>query len=686
MTHPTPQGRVLRRLAIKLGALVLGGSVTLAAALALTQALLPPLDMSRYQRLSPVITARDGEWLNVFLTEDDRWRIHTPADSVSPRYVQALLAIEDQHFYRHPGVNPFAMVRAAGQWLRHGRVVSGGSTLTMQVVRLLEPRPRTMRSKWIEITRALQLEQQWSKHDILTMYLTLLPMGGNLESVQAASHRYLHTDPRQLSLAEVSVLLAIPQSPERRRPDRHGERTLEAAERIADRLIALGLFAPQDKDELNDLMLDQPQAFPNHSWHLSRQLADAHPGSARMPLTSTLDYRLQRVIEEQAEATRFALIPEQNMAVLVMDARTGEVLAHLGSLGLASASGYLDLTRAVRSPGSALKPFIYGMAMDDGLITDQTILWDQPTRFGAYVPSNFELGHQGAVRAGVALQDSLNIPAVQVMEQLGPQLFLQAWQQAGLAYVLPSDADANVAVALGAIGVRLSDLVQAYAALASEQSGRIPTLRTVAGEPTAHQPSLLSPESARQLHAILAAAPMVDGRLHRSLSRNGAAAAFKTGTSYGYRDAWAVGAMGPYVVGVWIGRPDGAPVTGNTGRTSALRLAMEVADQLPANDPPPPWLPLPIDDSVVARTASIIHPQPNTDLVLTQAPHPERRIALALSAAHEHITVQVNGQALNDPQHIPVPHNGAYRIELFDKHVLRQTVEFTVISPILSID
>lgn len=683
------QRRLRFRVATTAGAM-LAGVATLALIALITWVLLPPLDISRYQTLSPVVTARDGEVLNVFLAADERWRIHTSPENVSPRYIHSLLLIEDQHFYRHPGVNPLALIRAAGQWLRYGQIVSGGSTITMQVARLLEPKPRTIKNKWIEIVRALELEYHWSKDEILAMYLTLVPMGGNLESIQAASLRYLGTDPRHLSLADVSVLLAIPQSPERRRPDRHSDNTRQAALHIADRLIQHGLFSPQDKDEIDLLPLDEIVQFPNHSWHLSRRLANVEANGSNGWVVSTLDYSLQRTLEDKAWAMKYALSSKQNVAAMVLHAPSGEVLAHLGSLGLDSASGYMDLTTAVRSPGSVLKPFIYGMAMDDGLITDQTILWDRPTRFGRYVPTNFELGHQGPVRVGTALQASLNVPAVQVLEELGPRLFLDAWDQAGLDYWLPAGATPNVAIALGAIGMRLSDLVQAYGALALHQEGTIPLMRTLREQGTSEvgegvaqtqMSRLLTPETARVLHAILAAAPMVDGRMHRALA-GGAVPAFKTGTSYGYRDAWAVGAIGSYVVGVWVGRPDGAPVTGATGRSSALRLAMALADQLPVKERPSLWAPLPLDLLTTAKAPQIVSPEPGADLVLTEPPHPERSIALQLSGSQYKTMLRVNGKNLAVDDRIPVPYNGGYHIELYEDHVLRHSVEINVMSPV----
>jgi len=673
----------LRRGVLLGGALVLGAVLAGVAAVGLTLALLPALDLSRYQTRSALVSARDGELLHVALAADERWRLHTTPAMVSPRYLEALLAIEDRHFHLHPGVNPFALARAAWQWARHGRVVSGGSTLTMQVVRLLEPRPRTLRSKWIELVRALELEWRHPKDEILAMYLTMVPMGGNAESVRVAAHHYLDTDPRQLSLADVAVLLAIPQSPEQRRPDRHAERTREAAARIAERLIARGLFAAHDVDELALLPLGSARRFPQHAWHLSGQLIrQTSDASAAAGIGSTIDLRLQRTLEDKVQALRPALGPRQNVAAMVLDAATGELLAHVGSLGLDSESGFMDLTQALRSPGSTLKPFVYGMAMDDGLISDQTVLIDQPTRFGAYAPVNFEGAHQGPVRVGTALQASLNVPAVLVMEQLGAGLFLDVWAQAGLGYALPDGASPNVAVALGALGVRLVDLVLAYAALAND--GHVPALRTRLDTDTERpRQRLLTAASAHTLSAILAAAPMVDGRLHRAWSGSGAVPAFKTGTSYGHRDAWAIGGTGGHVVGVWIGRPDGAPVPGMTGRALALRLAMDLADQLPSGPRPDAWRALPIGGQAEAAhrpPPQVIRPEPDANLLLHAPPHPERSIALQLSGVSETTVLYVNGEPLGHLDAIPVPHDGGYRVEVFDAHTRVQVLELHIMS------
>jgi penicillin-binding protein 1C len=681
-----------------------GGALCLGvAAVVLTYAALPSLDLSRYEQVSTTVLARDGELLNVFLSRDHAYRLYTRIEDIDPHYIKALLALEDQWFWWHPGVNPLSLVRAASQWAASGAVVSGGSTITMQVARLLEPKARTVWHKWQEIVRAFELELLYSKREILQMYMTMVPMGGNLEGVRSASLRYWGMEPKNLSLSEVSLLLSVPQSPEVRRPDRHPENTLSSVQWVGRMLVENGVFPISDLDELNTLPFEALKPLPDMAWHFSRRVVasegkalDALPRDELLPrwagvLNTSLDYRMQHRVSLKIAQFARRLSASENMSVMVTNGQTGEILAYIGSLGLDSDAGYMDLTRATRSPGSTLKPFIYGMAFDDGLLTPQTLLHDTPKAYGDYAPSNFDKGHRGPVRAGVALQDSLNIPAVAVLSDLGADLFYQAWQDAGLSLALPTGADPNLGLALGAVGTRLQDLVQGYGAFVN--GGRVQPLTyekveesLVTGLQVSGSP-LLTGSSAAQITQILGSAHTIDGRVARASTVGGMSASFKTGTSYGYRDSWAVGVKGKYVIGVWVGRPDGTPVVGQTGRTVALRLASDVADSLRVDGALPVWTPEPISAGAAGLNrppVRLIYPSNGTSVVVIDEPTPQRELEVKLSGVRDGLRVLLNDVPIAASQlrraRLAIPVDGTYELKVIDGGVVQDTASFTVIS------
>ena len=650
---------------------------------------LPKLDLHRYQNVSTIVQARDGELLNVFLSEDHSYRLDTRIEDVDPRYIDALLVLEDEWFWFHIGVNPLSLIRAAGQWALNGSIVSGGSTITMQLARLLEPKPRTLQNKWREIVRSIEIEIRFTKQEILQMYMTMLPMGGNLEGLRAASLKYWGKEPKNLSLSEIALLLSVPQSPESRRPDRQPDNALLSIKRVGKKLINAGLFPHSDYDELNSLPFVKLKPLPNVAWHYSKEViarAKDKKHSLRI-ISSSLDYRIQQTVIQKATQFSKQLSADQNIAVMVTNGNTGEILAYLGSLGLNSNAGFMNLTRAVRSPGSTLKPFIYGMAFDDNLITSQTILHDTPKTYGSYAPSNFDKGHQGAVRAGVALQQSLNIPAVSVISDLGPNIFYNSWRKAGLMLKLPRGANANVGIALGAVGTRLQDLVQGYGALAN--SGRVMPLSyeklVISSKIHSLSPSLLTKSSADEITNILASAEGIEGRVTRAYTQGGSQASFKTGTSYGYRDSWAIGVKGLYVIGVWVGRPDGTPVTGQTGRSVALRLANDIADKLRSDRAIKLWYPEPLSITEIEKPpVRLIYPTNGINIISTKPPNINRKFKINLSGSGDKLTIYLNEKLVksNDiaQSKIPVPHDGTYQLKVFDEGILTDTVTFTIVS------
>lgn len=568
-------GRAARRALLAVAGLVAAG----VGLLALDRLLPPPLDRLA---ASTEVVDRDGRLLRPFPTADGTWRLATRPVQVAPLYLDMLIAVEDRRFWWHPGVDPLAVLRALGQAVRRGRVVSGASTLAMQVARLLEPRPRTPAAKAIEALRALQLVWRLGRQGVLEAYLTLAPMGGNLEGVRAGALAWLGREPDRLSPAEAAFLVALPQAPARLRPDRDPRATARARDRILARAVAAGLLDPAGLQAARAAPVpEERRPMPFLAPHLAERLARAaEPGAV---LATTVDGRLQATLERLARDRLDRLPPPVDLALLVVETESGAVRARLGSGDWADRrrAGQLDLTRAVRSPGSTLKPFVYGLAFDAGLAHPGTLVADRPVRFAGWAPGNFEGGFDGELPVRVALQRSLNLPAVQVAERLGPAVLARRLALAGMALELgPTGAAPGLPLVLGGVGTRLEDLAQAYTALARDGTAvalrEAPEPARPAGEP------LLAPATARAVAAILAELPRPEG-----FAEDGRRIAYKTGTSHRLRDGWAIGFDGGHLVAAWIGRADGASCAPCTGPGGAAPLLFQVMALLPDRSLPP---------------------------------------------------------------------------------------------------
>lgn len=539
---------------------------------------------SLVQVASTEVLDRNGRLLRAYTVADGRWRLAVKLQAVDPDYVAMLVAYEDKRFYRHNGVDPVAMLRAVGQAIANGRVVSGGSTLTMQVARLLEDGSTGRWSgKLRQLRLALALERRLSKQDILTLYLNRAPFGGNLEGVRAASRAYFGQEPRRLTPAQAALLVALPQSPERRRPDRQPAQALAARDRVLTLMAVKGLLdAETVAADKTETVTAKRRDFPKFAPHLAdRALATA-------PLQSvhrlTVDRDLQRTLQELAITAVQGKDPRLQVAFVVADYQTGDILASVGSARYQADArlGFVDMTRALRSPGSTLKPLVYGMAFDEGLVHPETLIEDRPTAFGSYRPQNFDGKFRGTLRVREALQLSLNLPVVSLTQALGPATLLARLHRAGLDPVLPVGKP-GLAIALGGLGLTLEDLVQLYGAIANGGNARpLRWRQSVTDEPSIR---ILSPESAWQVANILSGiAPPA------TAARSGLA--FKTGTSYGNRDTWALGFDGRHVAGVWMGRADGTPVPGAFGADLAAPILFELFARLKPRltplPPPPP--------------------------------------------------------------------------------------------------
>jgi penicillin-binding protein 1C len=628
---------------------ILIGLLALGLVLAALDFAFPP-DVSRGARSSPVTLDRRGAWLRALPVENGRWRIRADLDRTDSLFVSRLIRIEDSRFDVHRGVDPFAVARAAASALLRGRIRSGASTLTMQTARLLTPHRRTFAAKVIEMVRAMQLEERLSKRQILGLYLTLAPYGGNLEGVRAASLAYFGHEPASLTNGEQALLIAMPQSPEARRPDRHPAAARAARAVVLAKMVRLHLIDPRAQAEANAEPLPHRVAFPVLAWHAAGELARAAP-AGQASVVSTLDGDLQRRLEGLAARTARAQGPGTQVAILAIEIKSRAVRAAVGSAGLDLPGGWIDKTRALRSPGSALKPLIYGLAFDDGLATPDTQIDDTPRRFADYQPEDFDRVFHGPVTAREALIYSLNVPAVTLLDRIGAPAFETRIEATGARMVRPKAAfrDAGLALALGGEGITLRDLGLLYAALGDDGLAR-PLAWTQADADRSGRPSgvrLMRPAAARQVLDILREGPAPKGRAPSALTRGGPMMAFKTGTSYGFRDAVAAGVGGGYAMVVWTGRADGGARGGLTGRDAALPLLFDVADQLggPSANPPriaPTTAPRALGRLVRPSEGPRLIFPPDGARIIVPAFGPSSR-GLTMAAAGEHLSWYADG-------------------------------------------
>jgi penicillin-binding protein 1C len=536
---------------------------------------LGPIDLQAARQSSAIVVDRDNRLLRAFTMPDGRWRLPVELGEVDPRYVAMLLAYEDGRFYEHRGVDWRALARAAFQLAARGRVVSGGSTMTMQVARLIEPREeRSLSAKLRQLARAWQIERQVSKTGVLNRYLALAPFGGNVEGVRAASLAYFGKEPRRLTIGEAALLVALPQSPEFRRPDRFAEAARKARDRVLDRAAARGVIKAEEAAAgKREIVPTERRPFPMLAPHAAEEAVAADPRAHVLKLS--IDARLQVKLEELARENAERLGPKISVAIVALDNASGEIRARVGAADYLSAEreGAVDMSEAPRSPGSALKPFIYALAFENGIAHPETVLFDRPARYGAYTPENFDLGFQGTVTARRALQMSLNLPAVELLADVGPANFLARLHSAGATITLPKDAPPGLAIGLGGLGITLTDLARLYAGFA--RGGEAPALveRLGAASGAIGPRRVTDPVAAYYIEDILRGAPPPANSLSGRI-------AFKTGTSYGYRDALAIGFDKGMTIAVWVGRPDNAPVPGLVGRQVAAPILFDAFARL----------------------------------------------------------------------------------------------------------
>lgn len=534
------------------------------------------LDLAAASQGSRIVVDRNGRLLRAFTTPDGRWRLPIAAKEVDPRFIAMLIAYEDRRFYSHHGLDFLSLARAALQWISHGHIVSGGSTLTMQVARLIEPQAgKSVAAKFEQILRAVKIERRMDKTGVLDLYLALAPYGGNIEGARAASLAYFGREPKRLSVAEAALLVALPQAPETRRPDRYTIAARAARDRVLDRVFARGIITKTERDAAKrEAVPQERRAFPMLAAHASE--AALRRAREQRVHQLTLDAKLQASLEGLAREAAEAIGPKLSCAILVIDNASGEIRAHVGAADYFSQqrAGAIDMTNAIRSPGSALKPFIYVLAFENGIAHPETVLDDRPRHYGTYAPENFDHSFQGTVTARRALQLSLNLPAVELLDEIGPEQFIARLRNAGVRIVLPDETAPGLAAGLGGLGITLRDLAALYAGLA--RGGTVPRLReTMDGVGTAETGTrrIAEPVASWYVAGILrGVAPPLNAPFGRI--------AYKTGTSYGYRDAFAIGFDKAHTIAVWLGRPDDGSVFGLAGRQAAAPVLFDAFARL----------------------------------------------------------------------------------------------------------
>lgn len=536
--------------------------------------------MVQQQSFSTVVLADDGAVLRAFSNEQQQWRYPVDNKDVPENYLTLLLNYEDRWFYQHIGINPFSIMRAAWQNVSEQRIVSGGSTLTMQVARLLDPHERSLSGKLQQVVRALQLEWHLTKTEILNLYLNLAPFGGTLIGVQAASLSYFDKPLSELSDAEAALLAVLPQAPSRWRPDRHPKLAKAARDKVLKRMLALDVWSQaRVEDALKEPIFSFEKQTPMHAPLLARRLRNACQDCEK--IATFIDIGMQRQLSSLVKDYAYTMPAGVSIALMVMENDTGKVKSYIGSADFLNNQrfGHVDMIQAVRSPGSTLKPFLYAMAIDRGIVHSQSLLQDTPRYKQAYQPLNFSGGFNGPISVTQALQRSLNIPAVQVLEALEPAYFAAKLESAGLALEGPGAKKPNISMILGGVGTRLESLVGVYSALA--RSGITIKPRLTKDDPVIER-YLLSEGAAWIGWRMLAINPSKNSRHHRISDYW--PLAWKTGTSYGYREAWAMGVTKKWSIGVWVGRPDASSSAVITGRTSAAPLLFKVFKAISKDD------------------------------------------------------------------------------------------------------
>lgn len=525
---------------------------------------------------STIVTDANGDVVNAFLTRDEKWRMKTELNEISPLLRKTIIAKEDKYFYYHPGVNFFAIARAAFMNLMHRKITSGASTITMQVARALHPRKRNFISKIIEMFRAFQLEWKYSKDEILQMYLNLVPYGGNIEGVKAASLLYFNKNPDHLSLAEITALSIIPNRPSSLVIGKNNDLIVKERNRWLQKFAADKVFTKKEiEDAISEPLTAKRIVLPHFIPHLSYKLKSRlKESNIKTTIVLNTQLKLEKLTKDYIRNLKLQNI--QNAAVVVINNKTHKVISYIGSASFTDTTdgGQVNGAAAIRQPGSTLKPLLYGLCIDEGLLTPKTVLTDIPINYSGYAPENYDQKFNGYVTVEYALEHSLNIPAVKTLQQLGKDKLVNKLVSCNFKQIQKDRNKLGLSLILGGCGTTLEQLTGLFSALAND--GVYFSPRYVQSDSLSKKVQLLSPAADYMITDILSKVNRPDFPLNWTATEHMPKIAWKTGTSYGRRDAWSIGYNKDYTVGVWVGNFSGAGVPELSGANTATPLLFKI--------------------------------------------------------------------------------------------------------------
>ncbi|NLI16684.1 MAG: penicillin-binding protein 1C [candidate division Zixibacteria bacterium] len=535
-----------------------------------------PLDQL-YKPSATFIYSRDRTLLGAYISSDSYWRKPLKLSDISPLLQKSVLVCEDRWFYYHPGVNPVSLIQAAYDDIKAGKIVRGGSTITMQIARMMEPKSRTLKAKIIEMLRAFQLELHFSKKELLELYFNMAPYGGNIEGVGAASYFYFGKPARELTASQAALLTSIPNSPQALRPDINLANSLNARKRVLGVMRANKIISENDyREALDEEIKGKKYKLPNIAPHLCNELLAKYRGSPE--ITCAVDLKTQSICEAVVNNFKGSLAMKgiNNIAVVVIKNSTAEVVAMVGSCDFYDIQheGQVNGATAPRSPGSALKPFVYGMALDKGLVSPNMVIEDVPAYYSGYTPENYDRQYRGAVSVADALRNSLNVPAVHICAKVGQKNFFALLKKGGLSTLTRKDSDYGLPLILGSCEIELLDLTTLYSCLA--RGGVYKKYHYLLDESSVDSVRLFSPAAAYILAEIMSELERPDFPSSWEFSPNIPKAAWKTGTSYGRKDAWSIGFNPTFTVGVWAGNFNGEPSPDLVGAEAAAPILFEI--------------------------------------------------------------------------------------------------------------
>jgi penicillin-binding protein 1C len=524
---------------------------------------------------STIITDNKGELLNAYLTQDQKWRMKTELEEISPLLRKTIVAKEDKYFYSHPGVNPFAVTRAFFKNLFRMKVTSGASTITMQVARALEPGKRNIWSKLREMFRAFQLEWKYSKKEILQLYLNLVPYGGNIEGVKSASLLYFKKNPDHLSLAEITALSIIPNRPSSLVLGKNNDLIIKERNRWLQKFADDKIFTSKEiEDALAEPLMATRNTVPHYAQHISYKLKQQGGHSIQTHIDLNTQLKTEKLVEDYSRSQRLRNI--KNAAVIIIDNKTHNVISYVGSSDFADTTdgGQVNGADAIRQPGSTLKPLLYAMCFDEGLLTPKMTMTDVPVNYAGYAPENYDQKFNGYVTVEYALEHSLNIPAVKCLKLLGNEKLIQKLSSCNFKQIRKDQNKLGLSMILGGCGTSLEELTGLFSSFANNGVYFSPSYSM---NDTLHKRvNMVSDAAAYMVNNILSKVNRPDFPLSWSATEKMPKIAWKTGTSYGRRDAWSIGYNKNYTVGVWSGNFSGVGVADLSGANIATPLLFKI--------------------------------------------------------------------------------------------------------------